>query len=263
MLKTYLIRTDVFKLRKQQLLTYVNQTVEVVEAHNPEALHMAVMLGKLSALKPELKKLEVSYNDALAETAHLQLINSDINNALRAILLQTGALKRMQNVQDVDKVALILPFTKRYVRASIPENLETTVNICNRMFSELQSSVDLQEAITSVGLKTYFDEVKRLLERAEVVSSERLKQHTQRGRSETAVIRNKVSKAVSNLLNAIEVAAVEHSELDYEPLKSALNVLNTTYRATLKARETRSKTAFGAKSETTVASSSKTTATVA
>ncbi len=112
------------------------------------------MLGKLSVLKPELKKLEVSYNDALAETAQLQIINSDINNALRAILLQTGALNRMRNVQNADKVAMVLPFTKRYVKASLPENLESTVNICNRMFSELQSSVDLQESITSVGLKS-------------------------------------------------------------------------------------------------------------
>jgi hypothetical protein len=263
MKESILLRTDVSKLKKQKLLTYVNQTVEVVQMYEPAKLHVDVMLQRLSALKPELLKLEVSYNDALNETTQLRTINSDINNALRAILQYTNALIRMQNVADSEKIALLLPFIKRYIKAALPVNITETINICNRMFSELEASVDLQSAITSVGLKTFFDEVKRLLVMAEAVSAVILQRRTQRGRSETEALRSSVSRAVSNLLNAIEIAAVEYTELDYEPLKNALNVLNTMYRSALKAKETRSKIAAGIDDKATTTPSTKTEVAVA
>ncbi|MFZ4583175.1 MAG: hypothetical protein ACOYM7_11045 [Paludibacter sp.] len=261
-MKNIILRTDVSKLKKQQLLTYVNQTVEVVQMYEPELLHVNVMLQRLSALKPELQKLEVSYNDALNETTQLRDINSNINNALRAILQHTNALIRMRNVANSDKIAKVVPFVDRYIKAALPKNLRETINICNRMFSDLDASVDLQSAVTSVSLKTFFDEVKRLLETAEEVDAAMLQLRMQRGRSETEALRNLVSKAVSNLLNAIEAAAEEHTELDYEPLNNALNRLNTMYRSALKAKETRSKTVVGNKNETTATPSTKTEVTV-
>jgi len=262
-MKTILLRADVSKLKKQQLLTYVNQTVEVVEMHEPATLQIDVMLNKLNALKPELNKLEVSYNDALAQTALLQAINNEINNALRAILNQSKAMYRMRNVTNTEEVAKVLPFIERYIKATLPEILSSTVNICNRMFSELNGNADLKLALATVGLKAHFDEVQRLLDAEAVTSSTRLELQTQRVKSETKLLRSKISKCVSNLLKAIEVACEVHENLDYEPLKNSLNVLNTIYRSAQKAKLSRSKSGALAKSETTVASSVKTTATVA
>jgi len=262
-MKTILLRTDVSKLKKQQLLTYLNQTVEVVEMHQPATLQIDVMLNKLKALKPELEKLQVTYNDALAETTQLQAVNGEINNALRAILNQSDAMYRMRNVSNAEEVAIVMPFVERYIKATLPEVLSSTVNICNRMLSELNATADLKLAMTTVGMKAHFDEVKRLIDVAAVTSSTRLEIQTQREKSETLALKKRVSKCVSNLLKAIEVACEEHEELDYEPLKNGLNVLNTMYRGAQKAKETRWKSRPLAKSETTDASSVKTIAAVA
>ena len=262
-MKTNLLRTDVWRLKKQQLLTYVTQTVEVVEMHEPATLHVDVMLQRLKALKPELEKLDVSYGDALAQTADLKRINSDINNVLRAILLQTKAIGRMRGVVNDEAVAKVLPFVKRYVKASLPENLTSTVNICQRMLSELNEDSALLVSVTTLGLKAYLDEVTRLLAEEATISSSRLQQQTKRSKSVTCDLRNRVAKIASNLLNAIDVASNEYQNLDYTALVNGLNVLNTNYRTVLKSKKMRSKSNLGLKSETTLASSVKTIATVA
>ncbi|MEI7501992.1 MAG: hypothetical protein WCJ61_01790 [Paludibacter sp.] len=258
-----LLRTDVSKLKKQEILTYLNQTVQVVEMHQPATLQIDVMLNKLKALKPELEMLPVSHNDALAETTRLQAVNAEINNALRAILNQSDSIYRMRNVSNTEEVAIVLPFVERYIKATLPEILTSTVNICNRMLVELNATADLKLAVTTVGLKAHFDEVKRLIDVAAATSSSRIVITTQREKSETMLLKSRVSKCVSNLLKAIEVACEVHEELDYEPLKNGLNVLNTAYRAIQKAKETRWKSGTLAKSETTDASSVKTIAAVA
>lgn len=256
-----LLRTDVTKLKKQQLLTYVKSTVDVMEKYDPVALHVNVMLGRLKALMPELQLLEISYGDALAETAVLDELDDSINNVLRAILLQSKAIGRISNVTYGTESALVLPFVNRYVRASLPENLLETVNMCNRMLLDMNGNTALTEAVATVGLKVYFDELERLLAQAVEVSDSKLAAITTRGKSITNDLRKRVARQVSRLMRAIDAACEEHTELDYNPLIDSLNVLNKNYRAVLKAKQTRAKTANEAKNETTAAPSVKTVAT--
>ena len=260
-MSTVILRTDISKLKKQLLLTYVNQTLNVVDKNDPVALHVSVMLERLRVLKPDLELLEVSYGDAFEETTKMDELDDSINNVLRAILSQSKAIHRISSVTYSDECAMVLPFVNRYVRASLPENLLITVNMCNRMMVELKGDVKLSTAVLTVGLKVYFDELERLLDQAVTISDSKLATMTSRGKSITNELRKRVSKQVSRLMKAIEAACEEHNELDYNPLIDSLNVLNTNYRTAQKAKATRAKNANEAKIETTVASSVKTVAT--
>lgn len=262
-MKTTLIKTDVSKLRKQQLKTYMNQTAALVEMQDAEALHIDVMFEKLIALRPEFERMDVKYRLANPETARLKALNSELNNVLRAIALLTKAAERMQYVVKAAEVDMVKEFVARYIKIAIPELLEPTVNICSSMMLELNANAGLLLAVDKIGLKVHFDEVKRLVDEHAALQSILLQKSTKREKSITLSLRKQVSKATSNLFKAIEVEREKFPELNYEPLVAGLNELNGRYRTVQKARETRSKSEVSVQNEATTASSSKTNAIVA
>ena len=60
---------------------------------------------------------------------------------------------------------------------------------------------------------------------------------------------SRIVNAISNLLSAIELAKVEHTELDYMPLVNELNVLLSSKQALIKSRETRRKNTVAKKTK--------------
>lgn len=262
-MKTTLIKIDVTKLKKQQLKSYVNQTVELVEMQNAEVLHLDVENNKLKALKPKFENLAVNYGISYRETMQFKSINSDLNNVLRAITLQMKAVERMQYVVKANDLELVKEFVATYIKPAIPELLEPTVNICVSMLKELNEKVQLRTVAEEIGLKVHFEEIQRLVLLEAALRSSLLEKTTQRERSITIELRKEVAKAIINMQKAIEVEREKFQELNYEPLVSGLNALNMKYRIVQKARETRSKSEALSQNETTVVSSSKTTATVA
>jgi hypothetical protein len=262
-MKTTLIKTDVSKLKKQQLKSYVDQTVALVEMQDAEALHIDVMCDKLKALEPEFSRLDVKYGGSYSETALLKVVDSDINNVLRAIALQVKAAERMQYVVKAVELEMVKKFVARYIKTAIPELLDATVNICNSMLNELNANEALLAAVVKTGLKLHFDEVKRLLDEEYRLRTSLLAKTTLREKSITVNLRKQVTVATSNLLKAIEVERVKYPELNYEPLVNGLNALNMRYRTTLKARETRSKNESLVENEATATLSAKTEVAVA
>ncbi len=262
-MKTSLIKFDVTKLKKQQLEGYVSQTVELVDMQNAQTLHLDVETDKLKALIPEFERLASKYVSSYPETAQFKIINSDINNVLRSITLQVKAAERMQYVVKADDLEMVKEFVASYIKPAIPELIEPTVAICSGMLKELNANVALRTVAERIGLKVHFVEIQRLVDLEAALRSSLLEKTTQRKKSITVTLRNQVAKAIINLQKAIEVEREKFPEVDYEPLVSGLNALNARHRMVQKARLTRSKTDSLAQNEATVASSSKTTATVA
>ena len=71
-------------------------------------------------------------------------------------------------------------------------------------------------------------------------------------------LKTSIVTALTNLFKSIELARVEHPDVDYMPMINELNQLLVSYHSLIKNRITRSKNLA---KKTTVASSSTTTAT--
>ena len=71
-------------------------------------------------------------------------------------------------------------------------------------------------------------------------------------------LRKRIVVALRNLYTAIELASVEHPDVDYKPMVNELNRLLVTYQAIIRSRLTRSRTMA---QKTAVADSDQTKAT--
>jgi len=118
----------------------------------------------------------------------------------------------------------------------------------------------MNAALVTLGLNVYFGELKVCQQSIKQGESLRIEIISVRIKQNTLIAKEKIANAVSNLLDAIELAKVEHTEIDYMPLINELNVLLNSKQTMLKSRVTRSKNSIANKT-TTVASSTTTSAT--
>ncbi|MBP6663370.1 MAG: hypothetical protein KA172_09815 [Paludibacter sp.] len=252
----------VSRMRKQELLTFVKETILVMEMHDAEALHVNEMLVRLKALEPDFDLMVKKNSRSIAGIAQAKELEKSINNVLRALMLQLKAGKRMQYLLNADEVQLIQESFESVLKEAIPKNLSATVNICTALLNGLTENAELQAATSKLGLSIYLDELRNLLNNESLLRKAILKQQNERTKSMVTELSAKFSKCVSDLTKAIEVERIKHPELDYNALTNALNALNVRYRTVIKARTTRSKTESLNLNEATAATSTKTLAAV-
>lgn len=262
-MKTALIKCDVLKLRKNQLKMYVDQTVELIEMQGAQALHLDVEFNKLKALQPDLELLAAKFSGSYSESTQFKSLNAALNNVLRAMVLQQKSMERMQYVLKLSDWEMVSKFVSSYIKPAIPEQFKETVGICTSLLKIVAENAVLKTALELVGLKVHIEELERLVAEEASLRTSYLEKTTQREKSITTEMRSKVSKATSKLFKAIEVEREKFENVDYEPLVTGLNVMNSKIRSAQKSRSTRSSADQDLESETTVASSTKTTTTAA
>lgn len=242
---------------------YVDQIVELVEMDGAQTLHLDVELNKLKSLQPDLDLLARKYSGSYSESTQFKALNAELNNVLRAIVMQYKANERMQYLLKLSDWELVSDFVSQYIKPAIPEQLVETVGICIGLLNVVSENAKLKSALDLVGLKIHMDELERLVAKDASLRTSYLEKTKQREKSITIEMRTKVAKAVSILFKAIEVEREKFENVNYEPLVIGLNVLNGKIRSAQKSRATRSGAGQELESETTVALSTKTAATVA
>jgi hypothetical protein len=255
-------KTDISKLRKQTLRTYLYAVCEMVAVHDSSAPNIEEFYNKLNDLKPTLDSLNVKFVPACANTAKLKLTVRQLKNVMRSINLQLQSAKRMSYVGKTAELDVIDEIVARYIKLALKSNPAPTENICARMLKELADNANMQMAIESLGLKLHFDELQRLIGEAEQLRKAIVATIKTREFSITADLRKQMALALTNLFMAIELENRRGPAGNYLSLINSLNVLNGQYRAIQKAQATRSKSIL-AKKEATNTSSSQTNANVA
>jgi hypothetical protein len=118
----------------------------------------------------------------------------------------------------------------------------------------------MNTALLDLGLSDYFAELKTCQQYLNQSQNHRREILSVRPLFNVQDAKTRIINAIDNLLNAIELARVENTELDYMPLINELNVLIISRQSLIRSRNTRSKNSVANKT-TTVALSPTTTAT--
>jgi hypothetical protein len=248
------------RVRKSEIPEIMNAILEIVEKHDPTALNIVGMYNLLLELKPLLDKLTLKYDgypipEALAD------LRITRNNLLGAILSQLTAIEKAKVVSLAQQAAQAVPYLRSYLDGIINENARVKTGRVNQLFTNLDDFVTIKAAFVGLGLNVYIEELRACQQSINQSESLRREAMSVRIKQNTLIAKEKISYAVGNLLDAIELGKVEHTDIDYMPLINELNVLLSSRQSLIKSRVTRSKNSIATKT-TTVAPSTTTSATV-
>ena len=247
------------RVRKSEFPEIMNAILDIVEKHNPIALFLVGMYNLLLELKPLLDKLTLKY-DGYPIPKEVEDLRTKRDNLLGAVLSHLTAIEKAKVASVSQQAALAVPYLRSYLDGIIVENATVKTGRVNQLLTNLDDFDTMNAALVTLGLNVYFGELKACQQSINQGESQRRETLSVRIKQNTLIAKEKIANAVSNLLDAIELAKVEHTEIDYMPLINELNVLLSSKQTMLKSRVTRSKNSVANKT-TTVASSTTTTAT--
>lgn len=258
-MKSKIVNFSFNRIRKSEIPEIMNAILTIVEKHNPEALFIVGMYNLLLELRPLLDILTVRY-DGYPNSKELLNQRSLRDKLLGAILSHKAAVEKARIASLVQPASLAVPFLQRYLNGILAENEPVKSGKVNQVLTNLKDNTELTTALENLGFTVYMNELKTCQLTINVAESQRRETLSLRGNFNTTDARAKIAFATSNLLNAIELAKVEHTDIDYMPLINELHVLLNSKQTIVKSRITRCKNSAAIKTMT-VASSTTTTAT--
>jgi len=229
--------TKVPKLEFKQL---VNHTVEIVAKNDPAALHIDGIYNLLLEVQPQLSKLKVVFRKHEL-TPTIQKLRSKRKELFASILKMQMTLSKAKLSTMTEELVIVLPFVDKYFKNILGDKTRKANERIEQMFAMLESDAKLKAAVTKVGLIVYIDELKTLDQDLQNTINVRLESGSKMPRMNTRKIKSTISIAMSDLVDAIELAYKEYPEVDYMPLVNEINLLFIEFSTNIKATVTRNK----------------------
>lgn len=226
--------------------------VRIVEHYDATAMHIADSFAELNARVPELMKLKLlkgkhpETNDIIA----LYVRRKDI---VGAVLGQTRKLVKAKIPVQATHIRLVSPFIEKYWAGYFSFNQNVINARMKLMLDEIELNADLKAALSTVGLMSHVDELKAIETNLFQSKESRRISKSEIPKIDTRQIKSFVGEAVTDVVNAIEIARKAHTEVNYLPMITEINDLFTMYHSGIKAHSTRVKNANEIKTEESAA----------
>jgi len=230
------------RVPKLEFPDLINGVIATTEKYKPETMFITGLFLKLKQVQPRLKSLAVVYTKT-TETPVLKELRIKLEALLRAIIHQTKAVVTANLDSQAEQRVLVLPFIEKFFNNIISDSPKTRKERITQMFITLDGNSELSDAVNAVGLSLYIEELRSLIQSMESTQSHRRKVKSSRPRMKTKEIIIEVSTALVNYLKSVEIAIIEHPELDYTPMVNELNELFVSYKTDLKRRDALNKAA--------------------
>ncbi len=258
-MKSCLVNFSFYRIRKSEYPEIMNAILEIVKKHDPVALFIQGMYNLLLELTPLLDNLTLKYRSHPL-VKELEVLRKTRDHLLSAILSQLTAIEKAKISSLILYSETAVPYLRSYLDGIGFENSTVKTGRIDQLLTNLENNDTMNVALSSLGLQVYLVELKACQLSINQGESRRIEDLSVRIKQNTLITEDKIAFAVKNLFNAIELARIEHTEIDYMPLINELNAMLSTKQMMVKSRITRSKNILTDKT-TTAASSTTTTAT--
>jgi len=226
--------------------------VRIVEHYDAAAMHIADSFAQLNVRIPELMKLKLSKGKH-PETKEIQTLLLRRKDIVNAMLGQTRKLVKADLSVQKAHIKLLSPFIEKYWAGIQTFNQNTMNARMKLMLADIESNIALHETLTAVGLMSHVDELKAIETNLFQIKESRRISKSEAPKIDTRQIKSFVGEAVTDVVNAIEIARKAHAEVNYLPMITEINDLFRLYHSGIKAHSTRVKNANEIKTEESAA----------
>ena len=200
---------------------YTN-SVSITESHNPEILMISPAYESAKKALPLAAELKVDNQKQPLTKAQLDQMEK-IKNTISPLLRHLRALSLMADSENKAVVELVYEYVNRHLSGFGKENSYKQIGVLSSLLNGIENDVNLQQAIVSLNLTQTFATIAADKVELEAVYEERRKAQSNKQKARTLNTKRKLYFLLRQLFTAIELAAIEHPELDYTPLVNELN----------------------------------------
>ena len=225
------------KLLKLELPQFVKKITTCLEKHNPKALKLQDAYNVLLDQRSKMALLRVPYGKHIL-TPVIQQLHLKRLKYSAAITTQMNFMKKMNLDDTRELLELAHPFVKLHLYYLRQNNQYVINQTLTTFFDLLNKKPDLQNALETLGMKFYLDEMKKANDEHYKLSNERSRDISQRPKIDSKAVQKEAHYVLRSLFEQINFYQFTYPDIDYSGLISEINVQIARFSGLIHTRET-------------------------
>ena len=245
------------KVLKLELPELINDVIRIVEKHDPDLFGLRGRFNELKEHQQKIKLLEVP-PIAHPLTAELELLREKELQCAGAIVSHMRFVVRI-DIAIMRNAANIADLVVRRYLVGLRKNNENVINeTLHQFFKHLDLNPEVYQALYSLGLQPFVDEMRKTNAEKLVMIKERESYKLNKGpKVDGRLIQKEAQNALSWMFEMINISRNYENQSQYDSLVKELNVLLTRYATIINTRKTHNKKLAAKKSKKKTSSTSK------
>jgi len=235
-----IVRFRVQGLWNSEYPLVVFRLLDIVERHNPHAIHLGFAYDRLMAFRPQLESITVQER-ADRESAQLSELDQQRDTLFNVIYQAAKAFQRAPIGEVSDNAHLVVSTFKKHGKNIPASNYTAETKRLFDLEADVSAQPEIKAALEKLALLPVFEQMCQANKEFEALFMERKIRRGEDPRIDTRNVRLECDKAITFLWNTIEMCIVQHGAEQYETLVGTINALNSYYKTKLTARATRRK----------------------
>ena len=229
------------KLLKLELPQLVKQVTKCIQKHDLEALKLVDTFELLKEQRSKMELLKVSYGKHPL-TEQIRQLHLKRCKYAAAITSQMIFLSKMVTDDTRGLVQLAHPIVKLHLYYLRQNNQFEIDQIITTFFKQLNDNPEVLNALESLGLKFYLDELKSANDQHRTLCNKRSSDISQRPKIDTLAVQREAHYVLRGLFEQINFYQFTYKDIDYSKLIGEINGLITRFSGLISMRATCSKT---------------------
>lgn len=234
-MKKNILELSFSKLNKDEVQSFADSVIMIVDNHNPETLNINEIFEILVEQKPQIMILRKGYGSHPV-TPKLEKFRTRRNAYAQGIVNEIKTIERAKVRELEDHVQLVKPVVFRCLYQLSRSSEISKGESIKEFFNDLILNPQLSVAFGALNLSTQLDNLQEVCSEITLDFNSRRADISARPKKKTPIIASKLKACILDLFKQIEVAQIKHKELDYTPLIDELNNEIARLKALLKAR---------------------------
>ena len=218
----------------------VHRIIDIVEAHNPHAIHLGLSFDRLASFRQQLARIEVQER-ADRDSAMLSELDQQRDTLFNVIYGVVKMFQRTPMPEVSQHAARVMAALKKHGNNISAANYTAETKRLYDLTADLSVQPEVMVSLAALSLQPLLERMDDRNKEFDRLFMQRNQRQSETEKVDIRAIRLECDKAIIMLWNAIEFCCNEYGEGHYLSLVNALNTLNSYYKQQLAARASRRK----------------------
>jgi hypothetical protein len=216
----------------------VNRLIDIVEAHDLDALYLRRSFDRLAAFRPLLAKIEIQERSD-RDSALLSELDQQRDTLFSVIRAVAKAFQRAPIGEISNHAHRIMTVLKKHGNDIPVSNYTAETKRLYDLISDFSTQPSVMDSLAELSLLPLLELMETVNREFDLLFMERTKRQSEIERVDIRAIRLQCDAAIIALWSAIEFCMIEYGADQYAPLINTINRQNAYYKQQLTARATR------------------------
>jgi hypothetical protein len=225
------------RFHKSEFRNLVKELLTVLGSFPSLMVFIKIWFDRLKEADGQLDTLIVPLGKH-PDTTELVKTRNKSMDLIKSILSLVKSMQRAKLQTQVNDLLPVETFVLQYLKPIVKADWSDRTFNLDKMFVALSSDSTLQDAVENLNMKPLFDELNTLMDNQKSIRESRSESLRRRRKINTKGVRATVTVALQELFAAIELAQIEHPEVDFAEMVNGINQCLDFYISQAKTRKT-------------------------